>query len=252
MIKTDTGLIYKLTSKTSKKSYIGKSMEYRFEYRMFQHSQDFSDTHLGRAKKKYGWNDFTIEVVENNIPKNKMSEREIYWIEYYDTFNNGYNSTKGGEGGNTYLKINNDKMNEIKRKISKANSGKNNGNKGQYKGELNSFFGKHHTEESKEKMREKLKGRKKPEGHGDKVRKFQQGRKKNYISCHKWLFILDIKNSSFEKMKAKNVITLLNIENYIKLKEIVDNKIEVNGYLVVESVETIETVTSTLIDGRTE
>lgn len=26
--------------------------------------------------------------------------REIYWIEFYDSYNNGYNSTKGGDVGN--------------------------------------------------------------------------------------------------------------------------------------------------------
>ena len=247
-----TGLIYKLTSKTSKKSYIGKSMEYRFETRIADHSQDFSDTHLGRAKKKYGWNDFEIEIIEKGIPKEKMSEREIYWIEYYDTFHNGYNSTRGGEGGNTYAKVSKEKMEEIKRKISKKNSGKNNGNKGQYIGEKNSMYGKHHSNESKEKISKSLKGRKKPSTHGENVSKATKGKTKNYICCHKWLQIFDIKKSSFQKMKAKEIVSFLKIENYIELKNIIYNKIEVNGYLVVESVETIETVTSTLIDGRTE
>jgi len=27
-----------------------------------------------------------------------LSEREIYWIEYYNTYYNGYNATLGGDG----------------------------------------------------------------------------------------------------------------------------------------------------------
>lgn len=137
------GLIYKYTSKTTNKSYIGKSMKYRFELRQQHHKKDInSPTKFSRAKKKYGYDDFILEIIEDNIPKNLMSEREKYWIKYYDTFNNGYNSTIGGEGGNTYANKTPEEMEAIKRKISKANSGSNNGNKGQFVGPRNVWYGK--------------------------------------------------------------------------------------------------------------
>ena len=31
-------------------------------------------------------------------PIEQLAEREKYWIDYYDTYNNGYNATRGGEG----------------------------------------------------------------------------------------------------------------------------------------------------------
>jgi len=34
-------------------------------------------------------------VIEE-CPKEKLDEREIYWIKFYDSYNNGYNLTKGG------------------------------------------------------------------------------------------------------------------------------------------------------------
>ena len=40
----------------------------------------------------------SFEIIELTS-KEKLFEREKYWIEYYDSYNNGYNETKGGEGG---------------------------------------------------------------------------------------------------------------------------------------------------------
>jgi len=45
--------------------------------------------------RKYGIEHFSIELLEET---NNPSEREIYWIEKLDTFHNGYNATKGGDG----------------------------------------------------------------------------------------------------------------------------------------------------------
>ena len=47
--------------------------------------------------KKYGVDNFTIEQVEE-CPLEDLSDKEIYWIQYYDTFHNGYNATYGGDG----------------------------------------------------------------------------------------------------------------------------------------------------------
>lgn len=122
------GLIYKYTSKTTKKSYIGKTLSSNFEKRHQKHKYEKDEnTHFGRAKLKYGYDDFVLIIIENNIFEENLSEREIYWIDYYDTFNNGYNSTKGGEGGNTYAKRTKEQMDETKKKISEANRGSNNG-----------------------------------------------------------------------------------------------------------------------------
>lgn len=140
-----TGLIYKYTSKTTGKSYIGKSMEYRFKYRQKLHESDTSNTHFARAKRKYGYNDFELTILEDKIHKDILSLRETYWIWYYDSFNSGYNSTIGGEGGNTYAKRTTEQMEETKEKIRKSNSGDNNGiakNPWLVQGENNGMYGK--------------------------------------------------------------------------------------------------------------
>lgn len=138
-----TGLIYRYTCKLNGKSYIGKSMTYRFEYRHFCHWH-YKDrkTKFGRAKLKYGKENFVLDILEKNIPKAHLSEREKFWIKKYNTLAAGYNSTAGGEGGNTYAAKSEKELARIKEKISKANSGANNGNKGQYIGDKNPMYGK--------------------------------------------------------------------------------------------------------------
>ena len=45
--------------------------------------------------RKYGAGIFHIEQIEE-CENSKLDEREQYWIEYYDSYKNGYNSTPGG------------------------------------------------------------------------------------------------------------------------------------------------------------
>lgn len=47
--------------------------------------------------KKYDVENFSIEEVEE-CSSEILSEREIYWIDFYDSFRSGYNATKGGDG----------------------------------------------------------------------------------------------------------------------------------------------------------
>ena len=121
------GLIYKYTSKTTGKCYIGQVLEHRLEIRQNRHKNDKLDIHFYRARDKYGYEDFNFEIVEKDIDPNNLDLREIYWISHYNSFNNGYNSTIGGGGGNTYAKRTEEQMLETKAKISEANSGSNNG-----------------------------------------------------------------------------------------------------------------------------
>lgn len=237
----ETGLIYKLTSKTSGKCYIGQCKTKNLNERMNEHKEETSkmNIHFGRALRKYGWEDFDLTILEENINYENIDEREIYWIKYYDSFNKGYNSTIGGKGGNTYAKKTAKEIEIIGKKISKAISGSKNGNKGQYVGELNSMYGKHHSIETKMAISKKLKGRKLTEE--DKLKKSlaQRGVPKNYTNPNKRLYLVN-KEGNYEQLIAREIKELLNLENFIELKNIIDNKLEVDGYKVVESVETIE------------
>lgn len=55
-----------------------------------------------RASQKYGEENFEWAILEE-CEDNELNEREIYWIAYYDTYNNGYNATKGGDNADSLV-----------------------------------------------------------------------------------------------------------------------------------------------------
>lgn len=93
--------IYKITNDINNKVYIGKTnltIQQRFE----QHIRDSKKESLQHrplynAIRKYGKQHFHIEIVEECITS-EASNREQYWINFYNSYYNGYNATKGGDG----------------------------------------------------------------------------------------------------------------------------------------------------------
>lgn len=93
--------IYKVTNNINGRAYIGVT-KHSPEDRWAQH---LSDAHKDRCKERplykaiyqYGAENFTIETIEECDPAIAF-EREIFWIDHYDTFRNGYNATFGGGG----------------------------------------------------------------------------------------------------------------------------------------------------------
>ena len=91
--------IYKITNTINGKIYIGKT-ERTVEERFSEHLKDsdrrtFEKRPLYSAIRKYGKQAFVVETIEEtDFPE----EREIYWIEYYQSFKYGYNATLGGDG----------------------------------------------------------------------------------------------------------------------------------------------------------
>ena len=88
--------IYKVTNKVNGKVYIGQSVDIGRRWRTHMTAKD--DIYFHKAIQKYGVENFEWEVIEQ-CKKSELDERESYWIEYYDSFNKGYNCTKGGDGG---------------------------------------------------------------------------------------------------------------------------------------------------------
>lgn len=103
------GFIYKITNKINNKVYIGKTKYNNPQKRFKEHINDSKKDRckhrpLYRAFNKYGIENFIFEILEN-IVNNKLEDREIYYIEKYNSFgDDGYNATKGGDG-KSYLKI---------------------------------------------------------------------------------------------------------------------------------------------------
>lgn len=92
--------IYKITNKINGKMYIGQSVDI-YDRWIKEKAPSAQKYALQRAFDKYGRENFNFEIIERLKP-DKLNEREIYWIAYYDTYNNGYNETLGGDTGHRY------------------------------------------------------------------------------------------------------------------------------------------------------
>ena len=95
------GFIYVITNNINQKQYVGKTL-LSIEERWKQHQYDAKKESLEKrplytAIKKYGIDNFTIQELEQ-CDNNDLSNREIYWINFLNTYHNGYNATCGGDG----------------------------------------------------------------------------------------------------------------------------------------------------------
>lgn len=136
------GVIYKITNLLNGKIYIGQTVN--FQHRVLHHKSS-NRTGVDAAIKKYGWENFKIEVIEE-CPIDQLDKREIFWIAKLDCVApKGYNLTFGGNAKRI--------VSEVTRKKLSANSKK-------FVGKNNPFFGKHHTAEAKAKNAAAHMGRK--------------------------------------------------------------------------------------------
>lgn len=162
------GIIYKTINCINGKIYIGKYEGNRETYLG-------SGIHLKRAIEKYGKENFkriTIDISEN---RQDLNRKEIFWISFFNAKEIGYNITRGDDGFNGHH------SEESKQKIGAFHKGKARteedkqkiscGRKGitfsdthkhnmsivrkeKFKGKGNPFYGKHHSEETLQKMRD--------------------------------------------------------------------------------------------------
>ena len=97
-------VIYKINFSNGK-VYIGQTND--FTARRNQHLSDAKmnvDYKIYRAMRKYNTTKDDFEIIESNIDSQDLAnEREIYWIAFYDSYHNGYNSTPGGQTGSYCL-----------------------------------------------------------------------------------------------------------------------------------------------------
>lgn len=92
------GYIYKITNSINDRLYIGQTQNTIAErWKGHKKSAVNSTAPLYLAMRKYGVENFSIQVIEE-CDDELLNEREIYWIEYYDSYHNGYNATMGGQG----------------------------------------------------------------------------------------------------------------------------------------------------------
>lgn len=179
------GVIYCYHCIPTGKKYIGQTLYEERRKRDHLNQSYIFDRKFYRAVKKYGWNNFIYGIIET-VDDKQLDDREMYFIDFYDTYKNGYNMTIGGGGRRGY-----NLSEETKQKISNSNKGKKFSEKHienlrkshlgyvmpeeQKRKISESNKGRILTEETKQKISSKHKGKKLSEEHIQKLRESHKG-----------------------------------------------------------------------------
>ena len=135
-------VIYKIVNKINQKQYIGQTTR-SFKERISEHCRK-DNTLIGKAIKKYGIDNFECVIIDKADDTSELNKKEMYWIRKLNTMTpNGYNLCYGGNNtkGYSHREESKEKMSLTKLKL------------GTMKGPKNHFYGKNHTEETKEKLK---------------------------------------------------------------------------------------------------
>ncbi len=112
------GTIYSIYNQETGKYYIGQTtqdLNKRWKEHLYE-AKRHNGAPLYKSMRKYGLDKFKIKVIEEcNITL--LDERETYWIDQYNSYNEGYNQTTGA-GGQYRI------SEEVKNKISQTMTGK--------------------------------------------------------------------------------------------------------------------------------
>ena len=117
-----TSGIYLITNNINGHMYVGGSVDIKRRFSEHKISKFKKTQRIDRAINKYGADNFTYQII-TELPADWkiIGKHEKYWIKFYNTFKDKkhYNLTPGGEGVQLF-------------------------------GEDNSFYGKHHSDETKQ------------------------------------------------------------------------------------------------------
>jgi len=100
--------IYKITNTENGKCYIGKSEDIaaRLKYHISTLQGGYNrNKHMQSSFNQAAEGTFCIEILEELDENDDIDERERYYIELYQSYDreHGFNLTKGGDGGNSYV-----------------------------------------------------------------------------------------------------------------------------------------------------
>ncbi len=106
--------IYKITCIVDNMVYIGYSTNLKKREQNYKYQAVNTQTKLKKHFNKYGWVNFTFEIIEYcDIDKLKQKEKE--WILKYDSYNNGLNGNEGGGGCEAHSDVTKQKISESRK-----------------------------------------------------------------------------------------------------------------------------------------
>ena len=96
------GVIYCYHCIPTGKKYIGQTIDEKRRKKKHLIESRKKDLKFYRAVKKYGWENFTYGII-GEFEESILDDMEVYYIEKFNTFKRGYNSTAGGGGLRGYI-----------------------------------------------------------------------------------------------------------------------------------------------------
>lgn len=160
--------IYRCVCLNDGRTYVGQtkslSKRKREHLKLLREHRHYN-THLQRSWDKHGDFNFEWYVIET-CEIEELDELEMYWIEYYDAYSDGYNQTIGGYGARGYKHSEESKERRRRRMLGENNpmygrTGSLNPAYGKdHSGNFNGMFGKHQSDSAKELNRKAHLGRK--------------------------------------------------------------------------------------------
>jgi len=137
MTKEKKHFIYAIKCYATNKFYVGQTTHYNPWIRIRNHFYNERNcVKLNEAIEKHGKENFVCGIICEVNSAKELNDLEKFYIHTFNSFNDGYNSTRGGKGEKEF-------SNETKKKMSKSKTG-----------EENPMYGRKHTEETKRKMKD--------------------------------------------------------------------------------------------------
>lgn len=105
--------IYKITN-PQKEIYIGCSTNIDKRFKKYSYIDCINQPNIYKSMMDFGFENHLFEIIEE-CDINTLLERERFWIEYYDCFENGLNKNRGGYGTIKHSESTKNKISEARK-----------------------------------------------------------------------------------------------------------------------------------------
>lgn len=180
-------IVYKITNSLNDKSYIGytrHSIEDRWNQHVRSAFKCTGNRKFYNALVKYGVTVWKKEILVEVNDVNEAKTQEINFISKFDTYNNGYNATKGGDGNNGIIMTTESNLARSKKLKDVPKN-------------YNRMLGKKHTDSAKQKISVAHKGMKKPWVKWSPEQCAKRGKTRRSLSHDQYLLIHNLNKQGF-------------------------------------------------------
>ena len=113
--------VYGYENKLNGKWYVGKSETEDVNKRQIAHRghvRNGSKSQFYDAVRKYGWQSFEFHIIAQAADRSELAELESRIISEKNSYKRGYNATMGGDGGDTFKGLSEERKERRRRQVS--------------------------------------------------------------------------------------------------------------------------------------